>query len=171
MGRSAGKPAPRPLPPTLGVALFSPGLLGILLMAAIPLLAIYAVAGTVLRVAVAAFNRSNASVTFSASTGSVARISLYAWLASVALFAMCAALNYWFTQYSGNTILRLYPLLQQFASVALFFFFLSRRASPKYAAQPAASRTRLLWSLAIAAVPCVFLFLAANIWHLSRGNS
>ena len=151
--------------------MFSPGLLGILLMAAIPLLAIYAVAGTVLRVAVAAFNRSNAYVTFSASTGSVARISLYAWLASVALFAMCAALNYWFTQYSGNTILRLYPLLQQFASVALFFFFLSRRASPKYAAQPAASRTRLLWSLAIAAVPCVFLFLAANIWHLSRGNS
>jgi hypothetical protein len=115
--------------------------------------------------------RSNAPVLFAASSGSVARISLLAWVASVALFAVCGALNHWLTQYSGNTIFRLYPLLQQLASLVLFFWFLVHRVSPKRAAQPAATRTRVLWSLAVSAAPTVLLVAAANIWHLSRGNS
>lgn len=151
--------------------MFSLGLLGILLVAAVPLLVIYAVAGLALKTAVVAVNRSNAPVLFAASSGSVARISLLAWVASVALFAVCGALNHWLTQYSGNTIFRLYPLLQQLASLVLFFWFLVHRVSPKRAAQPAATRTRVLWSLAVSAAPTVLLVAAANIWHLSRGNS
>jgi hypothetical protein len=151
--------------------LFSLGLLGILLIAAVPLLAIYAVAGLVLTAAVVAANRSNAPVLFAAGSGSVARISLFAWLASVALFAVCGTLNHWLTQYSGNTILRLYPLLQQLASLVFFFWFLVHRVSSKYAAQPATARARVLWSLAVAAAPTVLLVAAANVWHLSRGNS
>ena len=151
--------------------MFSLGLFGILLVAAVPLLAIYAVAGIALKTAVVAVNHSNAPVLFSASSGSVARISLFAWLASVALFAVCGALNHWLTQYSDNTILRLYPLLQQLASLVLFFWFLLHRVSARYGTQATTTRTRVFWSLAVSAAPTVLLVAAANVWHLSRGNS
>lgn len=151
--------------------MFSLGLLGVLLIAAVPLLAIYAVAALVLTAAVAVANRSNAPVLFAADSGSVAGVSLFAWLASVALFAVCGALNHWLTQYPDNTILRLYPLLQQLASLMLFFWFLVHRVSSKYAAQPVTARACVLWSLAVASAPTVLLVAAANVWHLSRVNS
>ncbi|KOC20844.1 hypothetical protein GL58_10805 [Comamonas testosteroni] len=150
--------------------MFSLGLFGILLIAAVPLLAIYAFAGLALKIAVVVTNHSSAPVSFDARNGSVISISLFAWLASVVLFGLCGALNYWFTQYSGDTILRLYPLLQLLASFALFYGFLVNRVSTKRTAEPTTAGTRRLWTLLVSVVPTILQLAAGNVWHLSRGT-
>jgi len=151
--------------------MFSLGLIGIVSIAAAVLLAIYAIAALLFKIAIVAFNRSPTPIYFDVGTRSIAKISVLAWAVGVVLFALCSVLNYWFTQYSGNTISRMYPALVRVTTVGMFCWFLAHRASSRSSSQEVTPQARVLWALVVSAVPVVLLLGVANIWSMSRGHS
>jgi hypothetical protein len=151
-----------------GKTLFTFGLFGTLLVVAVPMFAVYAIAGLLLKAAIAVNNRSNAPVFFCASGTAIAKMSLFAWIFSLLLFLLCGAISAWLTYDSGDIILMLYPLLQKLACLAIFTYFLSARVNYKSGDEKPASRARLLWSFGISLVPTVVLMIAGNMWLLSQ---
>ena len=148
--------------------MFALGIGGWLTITAIPLFLFYSLLALTLSISAYFINKCTESFRFNITALPLIGYTCLAWLTSVSLFFLLATLNNKFTQYSGNTILNLYPLIQQAVGV-LIFFFLCKSCLYKRIGKPEISNSkRNLLSAGLAAIPTTIFILAANTWHLLR---
>jgi hypothetical protein len=148
--------------------MFALGIGGWLSITAIPLFLFYSLLALILSISVYLINKSTDSFRFNITALPLIGYTSLAWLTSILLFFLLAILNNKFTQYSGNTIFKLYPLIQQVVGV-LIFYFLCKSCLYKKTGKPEISNSkRNLLSAGVAAIPTTFFVLAVNTWHLLR---
>jgi hypothetical protein len=137
-------------------------------MMAVPLFLFYSLLALILSISAFIINRSANSFRLNVTSLPLIRYTSLAWLTSVGLLLLASILNYEFTQYSGNTILKLYPITQQ-AAGAFIFYLLCKSCLFIKTSQPELSSTkRQLLSAAIAAIPTATIVLGGCIWYLLR---
>ncbi|WP_034931019.1 hypothetical protein [Candidatus Accumulibacter vicinus] len=149
--------------------MFALGWLGMLMIVAIPSLVIYLASWGAMAIVIAVINRYSTRVSITVRLLALFKPVLLAWLVGIAIFFICGVLNLIFTQYSGNTIFRLFPFLQQISSVLIFYLFLKRRVKTKLGEMTIAAPH--LWAFGVALVPMALLIVAAHIWHANSAFS
>jgi hypothetical protein len=148
--------------------LYTLGIAGWLSMMAIPLFLFYSLLALTLSFSVFIINRSVNSFRLNITSLPLIGYTSLAWLTSVGLLLLTSILNYEFTQYSGDTILKLYPITQQVVG-AFIFYLLCKSCLVKKTGQPELSSSkRHLLSAGIAVIPTAIFVFGGSIWHLLR---
>ena len=148
--------------------MFALGIGGWLSITAIPLFILYSLLALTLSISIYLINRSSQKFRFNLTFLPLASYTLIAWLTSIALFFLLGALNYNFTQYSGNTILKLYPIIQQIVGVLMFYLLCKSCLVKKTGQAEISTSKRNLLSAGVAVIPTAIFVLAVNILHLLR---
>lgn len=148
--------------------MFALGIGGWLTITAIPLFLFYLLLALMLSISVYFINKSTDSFRFNITALPLIGYTSLAWLTSILLFFLLAILNSKFTQHSGNTILKLYPLIQQAVGFLIFYFLCKSCLYKKIGKPEIPSSKRNLLSAGAAAIPTTLFVLAVNTWQLLR---
>lgn len=151
--------------------MFTLGFIGLLLVTAIPLLAIYTLAAVFIALTIAAVNKFSSTVNLYVSILHLIAHAAVAWITSVVLFFALVYANYQWTQYSGNTVFRLYPITQQLFGFLVFLHLLLPAISSKDSRITLTRWQRNSYPIFIALVPTLVLFVVANIREIARAHS
>lgn len=148
--------------------MFALGIGGWLTITAIPLFLFYLLLALMLSISVYFINKSTDSFRFNITALPLIGYTSLAWLTSILLFFLLAILNSKFTQHSGNTILKLYPLIQQVVGFLIFYFLCKSCLYKKIGKPEIPNSKRNLLSAGAAAIPTTLFVLAVNTWQLLR---
>ena len=148
--------------------MFALGIGGWLSITAVPLFLFYSLLALILSASVYLINKSSDSFRFNITTLPLISYTSLAWLTSTFLFFLLAILNNKLTQYSGNTIFKLYPLIQQIVGILIFYFLCKSCLYKKTGKPEIPNSKRNLLSVGVAAIPTTIFVLAVNTWHLLR---
>ena len=148
--------------------MFALGIGGWLSITAIPLFLLYLLLASILSISVYLINKASDNFRFNVTALPLIGHTAVAWLISIALFFLLATLNHNFTQYSGNTILNIYPIIQQIVGVLIFYLLCKSCLFKKTGKAEISTLKRNLLSAGVAVIPTVTFVLAVNIISLLR---
>lgn len=148
--------------------MYTLGIAGWLSITAVPLFLLYLLLALILLASVYLINKSSETVRFNITALPLIGYTIFAWLTSIVLLFLLAILNDNFTRYSGSTIIRFYPMIQQVVGFFIFYFLCNSCLYKRTGKPEIASSKRKLLSAGVAAIPTIIFILAVNIWHLLR---